>query len=541
LVLVVTRRDRHMSKFSKRPTNVLAPIKSFEQAFGATYEGGVGFARDAKSELFLLAVTNMVSEGTFYEAAADRDKRYRDLIRKVAIEDPGWIVRFVPFLRDKMNMRSASVVMAAEFVKVMLETDNPTKAPLRQVISSALLRADEPAEMLAYWHSTYGRNEPKPVKRGVADAAIRLYNERAALRYDGTSGVWRMADVVERTHPDPKADWQRSLFKYLIDKRHNREDASVEGLSMLEQAKLLDGIPVAERREFLDNGPTVFQEAGFSWERLSGWLQGPMDAKAWETIIPSMGYMALLRNLRNFDEAGVSEKVKAAVVAKLSDPEEVARSRQLPLRFYSAWHNAKGLSWGGAIESALDMSLGNVPSLPGSTLVLVDVSGSMAGMGGISERSKAQRWELAALFGAALALRAEKADLFAYDTESHRIPLHKGDSVLRTIDAVRPHVGGGTDTLGVLGRRIADQKPNRVVILTDEQAWGGYRFGRSNMSDQTTAAAFAGPIYTFNLAGYQHGHLPSGEKNRYTFGGLTDLGFAAIELLEKGESQDWPF
>lgn len=528
-----------MSKFSKRPTNVLAPIKSFE-ALGATYEGGVGFARDAKSELFLLAVTNMVSEGTFYEQAGDRDKRYRELIRKVAVEDPSWITRFVPFLRDKMNMRSASVVMAAEFVKVMLETDNPTKAPLRQVISSALLRADEPSEMLAYWHSTYGRNVPQPVKRGVADAVVRLYNERSALRYDGTSGVWRMADVIERVHPEPKADWQRLLFKYLIDKRHNREDLSVEGLPMLEQAKLLDDVPVAERRDFLANGSTVFAEAGFSWERLSGWLQGPMDAKAWETIIPNMGYMALLRNLRNFDEAGVSEKVKAEVVAKLSDPEEVARSRQLPLRFYSAWNNARGLSWGGALESALNMSLSNVPSLPGRTLVLVDVSGSMNSVWG--ERAKAQNWELAALFGGALALRAEHADLFAYDTSSHRIPVHVGDSVLRTIDAVRPHVGGGTDTLGVLARRIADQNPDRVVILTDEQAFGGYRFfGRSNKSDQDRAAAFAGPIYTFNLVGYRAGHLPSGEKNRYTFGGLTDLGFAAIELLEKGQSADWPF
>ena len=39
--------------------------------------------------------------------------------------------------------------------------------------------------MLGYWLSTHGRNVPMPVKRGVADAARRLYTERAALRYDG--------------------------------------------------------------------------------------------------------------------------------------------------------------------------------------------------------------------------------------------------------------------------------------------------------------------------------------------------------------------
>jgi hypothetical protein len=451
------------------------------------------------------------------------------------------VVRFVPYLRDTMNMRSASVVMAADFVKVLLETGNPDKAPLRAVIDSALMRADEPGEMLAYWRSTYSRGLPKPVKRGVADAVVRLYNERAALKYDGTEQVWRMADVIETVHPEPKAEWQASLFKYLIDKRHKREDISVENLAMLEQARILEAVPTDERREYLRNGPSVFQEAGFTWERLSGWLQGPMDAQAWETIIPSMGYMALLRNLRNFDEAKVSFATKQAVIAKLADPEQVAKSRQLPLRFYSAWHNARGLDWAGALESALNQSVGNVPSLKGKTLVLVDVSGSMNA--GMSDRSKAQRWELAALFGSALALRAEAADLFAYNTESHRIGFHAGDSVLRTVDAIRPRIGGGTDTLGVIQRRYADQKPDRIVVLTDEQAWGGQRisWARTSLGDQTAIESIMVPIYTFNLAGYRHGHLPSGERNRFTFGGLTDQGFKAIELLEAGTSQSWPF
>jgi hypothetical protein len=39
--------------------------------------------------------------------------------------------------------------------------------------------------------------------------------------------------------------------------------------------------------------------------------------------------MALLRNLRNFDDADVGDEV----AAKLSDPDEIARSRQFPYRF----------------------------------------------------------------------------------------------------------------------------------------------------------------------------------------------------------------
>ncbi|MET9731017.1 TROVE domain-containing protein [Streptomyces sp. NPDC006458] len=74
-----------------------------------------------------------------------------------------------------------------------------------------------------------------------------------------------------------------------------------------------------------------------TWESLAGWLLGPMDAAAWEAIIRSMGLMALTRNLRNFDEAGVSDEAAEQVAARLADPEEVRRSRQFPYRFLSAY------------------------------------------------------------------------------------------------------------------------------------------------------------------------------------------------------------
>ena len=90
-----------------------------------THEGGVGYARDAESELFLLAVTNMVGEDTFYERAAERDARFVDLVREVTASNPAFIagadvdagkVGLVQYLRETMLMRSAAVVMAAEYV-----------------------------------------------------------------------------------------------------------------------------------------------------------------------------------------------------------------------------------------------------------------------------------------------------------------------------------------------------------------------------------------------------------------------------------------
>ena len=94
---------------------------------------------------------------------------------------------------------------------------------------------------------------------------------------------------------------------------------------MLAAHRELMALPAGQRRAVVTgpDGAERLAAAGITWEALAGWLQGPMDKAAWEAVIPSMGSMALVRNLRNFDEAGVSDEVAARVAARISDPAEV--------------------------------------------------------------------------------------------------------------------------------------------------------------------------------------------------------------------------
>lgn len=505
-----------MSKFSSRPAraNVTAPVKTTRQRV-LTYEGHVGYEREPKSELFLLAVSNLVREDTFYEGASGRDQRFKALVHAVTSEDPEWVASFIPYLRDTMQMRSASVVMAAEYVAA----GGPNG---RRVVASALSRPDEPAELLAYWAQEYGRNFPAPIKRGVADAVTRLYTERAALKYDGLSRAWRMGDVIDVTHPKPTGEWQSNLFRWLLDTRHNRAEIALpDGCAMIAARAALEEITVASRREALD--PETLSAAGLTWEALSGWLQGPMDAQAWEAVIPSMGYMALLRNLRNFEQAGVSGAVLTTVAARLADPEQVARSRQFPLRFLSAYRNITSERFAWPIEQALEHSVGNIPRLNGRTLILVDVSGSMNDR--LSARSELRRWDAAALFGVALAKRCESARVIAYNTQAYEIGLTH--PVMRTVEDIKRIVGGGTLTMQTLA--AAYGREDRVVILTDEQAHRG--------PDVHVSA----PVYTFNLGGYAPAHMQQGEKGSYVFGGLTDAGFTLLKTLDEMKPGRWPW
>ncbi|CCK30974.1 TROVE domain-containing protein [Streptomyces davaonensis JCM 4913] len=500
-----------------------------------TYEGGRGRERDARSELFLLAVANFVSQQTFYESGDARDDRFQKLVRELAVTDPEWTAGLLGWLRGEGNLRTAAVVGAAEYVKARLDagvTEGPSN---RRVVDSVLQRPDEPGELLAYWTATYGRNVPKPVKRGIADAVRRLYSGKSLLKYDTASKGYRFGDILNLVHaaPDPAKSWQGELFQYALDRRHNPDTAvpPASNRTLVAHRELM-ALPVEERRAVVtsDGGAERLAAAGMTWEALAGWLQGPMDKAAWEAVIPSMGPMALVRNLRNFDEAGVSDEVAAQVADRISDPAEVARSRQFPFRYLAAYQHAPSLRWSYPLERALGHSLANVPALPGRTLVLVDRSGSMF-YSRLSDRSELNRADAAAIFGTALALRAADADLVEFGTTSRRLTFGKGESVLKVLERFGDL--GGTDTTSAVRAHYRGQ--DRVLIVTDEQ----YAFNRHGGPTEQIPADI--PVYTWNLAGYRAGHGPSGVPNRHTFGGLSDAAFRMVPLLESARDADWPW
>ena len=549
-----------MARFNQRGARpaVHSPVTATGERT-STHEGATGYRRDAKSELFLLAVSNFVGQDAFYENGGDRDDRYTQLVRSLAVEDPDWCVDFLRWLRSEGNMRTASLVGAAEFVKGRLDAEaagdlEPDVRAAnaagggwnRRAIDAVLQRADEPGEMLGYWTSKYGRKLPKPVKRGIADAVQRLYNERSLLKYDSGSLGYRFGDVLNLVHasPDPAKPWQSDLFAYSLDRRHKRGTVPDP-----------DALPVLARNlafgEFFEQDPEIIlnpeqlQRAGLTWEAALS-MAGPKVDKArlWEALIPSMGYMAALRNLRNFDEAGVSDEVAETVARKLADPEQVAKSRQLPMRFYSAYNAAPSLRWGHSLEKALTASLANIPQLGGRTLILVDTSSSMHEA--FSKDGTLMRWDAAALFGIALGRRCAQADVVSFSSARYYLgdppgaktkafPLARGASVLGDVKKWQEggwFLGGGTDTALALRQEYLGH--DRVVIVTDEQAGHDY-IDVDQSIPQTT------PMYTWNLAGYEAGHAPSGRGQRHTFGGLTDHAFRMVPLLEAGRDASWPW
>lgn len=512
-----------------------------------TYNGAPAYSLDDKSALFTLAVTNMVSEDTYYESGSMRDSRFVDLIHVVAMTDPGWIARFVPYLRDVAQMRSASVVVAAEYVRARhLAGDKwPGDAPVASdVVASACSRADEPAEMLGYWTHTYpGEKIPSALLKGMAKAAKGLYNQYSALKWDKSSPGIGMGNVIELAHPKPETPEQSDLFKFILDRHHRGTDAVAPptSLEMVWNNRRLKEIPENQRREVLaTEGYQLLVDAGVTWEFLSSWLPANsdgvvMDAQAWEAMIPHMGYMALLRNLRNFEQAKISAEMVATVNKRLADPEQVAKSRQFPYRFWSAIKNVTTHKFSAALDQALELSTGNIPDFKGGTLAIVDVSGSMGSA--VSNKSMISCFEIAAVMAAALSLRCENVTVIPFATDNAKLNVDNSWSALRIVEEIQKVYSSGILGYGTsLFEAITDHYDgeDRVFVFSDLQTAPYLGRGSGTLPKIPH-------IHLWNLRGYNQSPMKSGTKGVYEWAGFTDKMFASAHLIESVGNGTWPF
>ena len=135
-----------MSKYNRGTVKAAGrgPLAAQATPSGKTHEGGAGYTRDARSELFLRATASFAGEDSFYEGAAARDDRLRHLVAGLATDADGfaWLSGFLPWLRAEGNMRTAPILLAAEAVHARLRAG--LAGGNRQLVASVLLRADEP-------------------------------------------------------------------------------------------------------------------------------------------------------------------------------------------------------------------------------------------------------------------------------------------------------------------------------------------------------------------------------------------------------------
>lgn len=513
-----------------KPRNMATTPVSTTTGRAFTAEGGMGWQRTPKGELFLAAVTSL-NEDTFYETADKRAQRIQALAASPEIvNSPEWTLGMVRWLRQEVGLRSITGVVAMTVVKARL--DAGLTGTNRQIIEAAISRLDEASDMIAGWMSLYGRNIPSCVRRGVADALRVRLSERSYLKWAGrmNAGSVTLRDVINLTHPKPKNSVQEALIKLVLDESYGKkgDDKQLPTIRAYRQFLAMDRD--AQIRAL--TGPDakdVIRKAALTHEVIAGAI-GTIPADVWEILVPEMGYMALRMNLRRIEASGASRALITTINERLSDVDEAAKSRTMPVAFYAAYKNAP-LTFAAALQDAANASLENVPALKGRTLVLLDRSGSMSYP--MSAKSSLSCQDTANVFASALAIRGESVRVVAFDDHMEDVKVASTD-LLRVVDQM-PTARGCTYTPDAVAyAHKKGEKYDRIIILTDEQ----YRGGSVDNALDTYAPRV--PVFTWNLAGYATAQMEARE-GRWTFGGLSDKGFQMIPLLERGIGQSWPW
>lgn len=430
-----------MAKFNK-------PVQQAQQTVNRC--GFPAYKTADKTKLVTMALTSMLSEPKIYGDNTD------EMIALAQTVDPAFVSRLAVYARREAHLRSVSHALCAVVA-------NRGKEYIRPVVAGVVERADDITEILAAYLALYGKPIPNGLKKALARELNQL-NEYELAKYKGEQNELKMRDVIALVHPKPKNKEQEALF-----------------------GKVLAGTLKSPN----------------TWEtQLSA--RGN-SAKVWEGLIESgqLGYMAMLRNLRNILAA--NPKNANLVLQRLKDRDAVLRSKQLPFRFYSAYRalRTSGLASSrviDALEQAISCSVENMERLPGKTLVAIDVSGSM--MYPISENSDICCSDIARLL-AVLAVRiCEDAVVVSFDTNLRLLAISGFGGILSQADAI-PVDGGGTNLhLPVRWALEKKQRFDRMILLSDNENNRAYSTCQELVNQYRSALNPNFFVHAIDLQGY---------------------------------------
>ncbi len=421
-----------------------------------THEGAP--ARHISSELQLRrsVLACLLWESQFYEDGVEIAGRMAELVPKVAAEK---VAALAVEAREQMKLRHAPLALVREMAR-----HKTHRAPVAETLARVIQRADELSEFVAiYWKD--GRVPLSgQVKKGLA-AAFPKFDEYQLAKYD-RGGPIKLRDVLFLCHAKPRDAAQAGVWKNLIWGRLN--------------------------------APNTWEVALSTAGGDRATAQGTDKREAWERLLrdQKLGALALLRNLRNMREAGVSDKL---VINALR---EMKTDRVLPFRFiaaarYAPKHEAD-------LEQAMFRSLKDQVPLPGTTALIVDTSPSMW-MARLSRNSDMDRFEAAA--GLAILLRetAERVNVYAFNEKAYEVPPRRGFALRDALAATKNNWSRGGLAVAAANRDGYD----RIIVITD---------GQWHYSDTTTVQGYGEgdpqavapkPLteraYMINVASYKNG------------------------------------
>lgn len=397
-----------------------------------THEGAVVPRVGSVQELRRTLMACLLWEDSFYESGESVADRLKALTLAVPPIEAASLAREA---RSAMKLRHAPLWVA----RWLASGTKAQKAVVADLLADIIQRPDELTEFLSlYWKD--GKTPiAASVKKGLAKAFVK-FNAYSLAKYNRAEEI-KLRDVLFLSHAKPKDEEQAATWKQLVD----------------------GTLPIPD-----------------TWEvALSS---GADKREAWTRLLTEnkLGALALLRNLRNMQEAKVELSLIRDALNRC-DPERV-----LPFRFLSAAKHAPRLE--PELEALMFKAVAGQEKLKGRTILLVDGSGSMFGTK-VSARSEIDRFEAASALAILLREVCEDATVVTFSTTARLVPPRRGFALRDVLAQAAEH--GGTNT--EQAKRVADGMGyDRLIIVTDEQS-------------HEALSAPSGKGYVVNVATYQNG------------------------------------
>ena len=420
-------------------------------------------------------------------------------------------------------------------------------------------RADEVREVFQAFRSLFQNGKgtlPNCLKVALAKS-ISNFPFAQILKYNDSNkpsfkDVLLMVDRA-KDYPLTKAD-----FDYLVNGKVSPKCSEV--VKMREKILSKDSLDKVNTKDL--------ETSGLTWENLISKFGSTKSN--WEKCIPIMGEMALTRNLRNFESAGISDESWKLIEEKLG---RVENTKQLPFRFFSALKNVSSTESKSVISAQLNGSCQNIVDLPGNTLVLVDNSGSaqsciVSGHSDIrvSDCGNMLMAIAAKKFGrrARLGVFGDSLIWVGFSTDDSCLSIKEQIDRAATSDERSTHkalaipnfkngagVGGGTETglwWALHDITVNEIKFDRIIMLSDICCYtqGDYNCGynmKKYFGDKCTIQDMVDKyrkavnkdckVYSVNIGGYGQTQLNPKDKGTYIMSGWSEKIFNLIADAER--------
>ena len=385
---------------------------------------------NAERQLKRITLAAMLWENQFYLDGKSHAELVKELVAKV---QPAKVEALAQEARTKFKLRHIPLLLARELAR-----HGKLQAT---ALTNVIQRPDEMSEFLSiYWQE--GKSAvSNQVKKGLA-ACFNKFNEYQLAKWNKNSAAIKLRDVMFISHPKPQSAEQAALFKRIADDSMATPDTWETQLS--------------------------------SGADKCGTFTRLMTEK-------KLGALAFLRNLRNMRDSGVAD----SLIRQYAQTVDV--SKVLPFRYIAAARIVP--QYEDMLEAMMFRSLETHQKIPGKTVLVIDVSGSMFGTK-ISSKSDLDRFDAAAALAILCREVCEQVEIYSFSGNAVRVAPRRGFALREAISSSQSH--GGT-YLGQSMRTInSNGSYDRCIVFTDEQSY-----------DRPEAPKGKG--YVVNVASYQNG------------------------------------